>query len=145
MNETDWFYYIALAIISFIILYIMYISLHFQNNIIEGLSIGGIGGGGSKKKSKNTDDGSSATKSVDTLYDDNTKLEDILKVEDNKDEYKNMLELLKTNLRLNAVQSLTATANDKNLKPEVKAQSVTIVSSAVKLAIDGLTELEENL
>jgi hypothetical protein len=123
----------------------MYISLHFQNNIIEGLSIGGIGGGGSKKKSKNTDDGSSATKSVDTLYDDNTKLEDILKVEDNKDEYKNMLELLKTNLRLNAVQSLTATANDKNLKPEVKAQSVTIVSSAVKLAIDGLTELEENL
>ena len=145
MNETDWFYYIALAIISFIILYIMYISLHFQNNIIEGLSIGGIGDGGSKKKSNNNNDGSAATKSVDTLYDDNTKLEDILKIENNKDEYKNMLELLKTNLRLNAVQSLTATANDKNLKPEVKAQSVTIVSSAVKLAIDGLTELEENL
>jgi len=140
MNETDWFYYIALAIVSFIILYIMYISLHFQNNIIEGLS---IGNGGSKKSDNN--DGSAISKSVDTLYDDNTKLEDILKVEDNKDKYKNMLELLKTNLRLNAVQSLTATANDKNLKPEVKAQSVSIVSSAVKLAIDGLTELEENL
>jgi hypothetical protein len=141
MNETDWFYYIALAIVSFIILYIMYISLHFQNNIIEGLS---IGGGGSKKKSDNND-GSAATKSVDTLYNDNTKLEDVLKLADNKDEYVNMIDLLKTNLRLNAVQSLTNTANDKNLKPEVKAQSVTIISSAVKLAIDGLTELEENI
>ena len=143
MNETDWFYYIALAIVSFIILYIMYISLHFQNNIIEGLSIGGVGGGGRAKKDNN--DGSAASKSVDTLYDENTKLEDILKMADNKDEYKNMLDLLKTNLRLNAVQALTTTANDKNLKPEVKAQSVTIISSAVKLAIDGLTELEDNI
>lgn len=145
MNETDWFYYIALAIVSFIILYIMYISLHFQNNIIEGLSIGGVGGGSKKKSNSDNNDGSAASKSVDTLYDDNTKLEDILKMENNKDEYKNMLDLLKTNLRLNAVQALTATTNDKNLKPEVKAQSVTIISSAVKLAIEGLTELEENI
>jgi len=142
MNETDWFYYIALAIATFVVIYIIYISLQFQNNMMEGFS---MGGGGDKGKSKGKDDSSAVGQSVDIIYEDNTKIEEGLKLSDNKDEYKNMLELIKSNLRLNALQSISKTAGDKNLKPEVKAQSMSIVSAALKLAIDGLSELEENI
>ena len=143
MNETDWFYYIALAIATFVVIYIIYISLQFQNNMMEGFSMGG--GGADKGKSKGKDDSSAVGQSVDIMYEDNTKIEEGIKLEDNKDEYKNMLELVKSNLRLNALQSISKTAGDKNLKPEVKAQSISIVSAALKLAIDGLSELEENI
>ena len=143
MNETDWFYYIALAIATFVVIYIIYISLQFQNNMMEGFSIGG--GAKGEKKSKGKDDSSAVGQSVDIMYEDNTKIEEGIKLEDNKDEYKNMLELVKSNLRLNALQSISKTAGDKNLKPEVKAQSISIVSAALKLAVDGLSELEENI
>jgi hypothetical protein len=143
MNETDWFYYIALAIATFVVIYIIYISLQFQNNMMEGFSMGG--GGADKGKSKGKGEGNVVGQSVDVMYEENTKIEEGIKLSDNKDEYKNMLELIKSNLRLNALQSIAKTAGDKNLKPEVKAQSMSIVSAALKLSIDGLSELEENI
>ena len=69
----------------------------------------------------------------------------IIKLSDHNDDYKNMIELMKTNIRLNALQALSKTASDKSLTTEVKAQSISIVSAALKLAIDGLSELEENI
>ena len=88
MNETDWFYYIALAIATFVVIYIIYISLQFQNNMMEGFSMGG--GGADKGKSKGKDDSSAVGQSVDIMYEENTKIEEGLKLSDNKDEYKNM-------------------------------------------------------
>jgi hypothetical protein len=47
LSESDLFYYVALAIVCIIFLYIIYITLNFQNNVIESFS---LGGGKSKDK-----------------------------------------------------------------------------------------------
>jgi hypothetical protein len=143
MNETDLFYYFALAIATFVVLYIIYISIQFQNDVLEGFTMGGSKskGDGNQKSSI----GESLNKTIDNMFDDNTKLESAIKLSDHSDDYKNMIELMKTNIKLNAVQALTKTASDKSLTSDVKAQSITIVSAALKLALEGLGDLEESL
>ena len=41
LSDSDLFYYVALAIVCFIVLYIIYITLNFQNNVMESFSLGG--------------------------------------------------------------------------------------------------------
>ena len=71
MNETDWFYYIALAIATFVVIYIIYISLQFQNNMMEGFSMGGSKskGDGNQKSSI----GESLNKTIDNMFDDSSR------------------------------------------------------------------------
>ena len=96
LTETDIFYYIALAIVFFIVMYVIYISLHFQNNVIESFSIGG----GKDKKEKKTKE----SKAVETIDEQNTVLEDVLNIKDNKKDYDDILVGLKRKMNLTVLQ-----------------------------------------
>ena len=130
LTETDIFYYIALAIVFFIIMYVIYISLHFQNNVIESFSIGG----GKDKKEKKTKE----SKMVETIDEQNTLLEDVLKITDNKKDYDDILTALKRKLNLtvlNLAVNAAGSSNDNDMK------NTAVALAGLKHAHDGIDEL----
>ena len=133
MNETDWFYYIALAIATFVVIYIIYISLQFQNNMMEGFSIGGV------KKDKK--DETNAEKAADTIDDKNTKLEDALKISDNKEAFMTILESMKKNLNL-SVMTVILNLSNSNGSDENISKDIGIYTAGLKHSLDGIEELE---
>ena len=133
MNETDWFYYIALAIATFVVIYIIYISLQFQNNMMEGFSIGGV------KKDKK--DETNAEKAADTIDDKNTKLEDALKISDNKEAFMTILESMKKNLNL-SVMTVILNLSNSNGSDENISKEIGVYTAGLKHSLDGIEELE---
>jgi hypothetical protein len=99
LSESDFFYYVALAIVFFIILYIIYISLHFQNDLIESFS---LGGGKKDKKEKKTKE----EKLAELLEEQNIVLEDALKIKENKDAYINILKEIRRKAHLERLKDL---------------------------------------
>ena len=133
LTETDIFYYIALAIVIFIVAYVIYISLHFQNNVIESFS---LGGGGKDKKEKKTKE----SKMVETIDEQNTLLEDVLKITDNKKDYDDILTALKRKLNLtvlNLAVNAAGSSNDNDMK------NTAVALAGLKHAHDGIDELIE--
>ena len=127
LTETDIFYYIALAIVIFIVAYVFYISLHFQNNVIESFSIGG----GKDKKEKKTKE----SKMVETIEQQNTVLEDVLNITDNKKDYDDILTALKRKMNLIALQLAINTSGSSDI------QSTAVALAGLKHAHDGIDEL----
>jgi hypothetical protein len=84
ISETDVYYYIALAIVFVLMLYVIYISLRVQNNVIEGFL-----GSDNKKDNKNKTE---VEKGIENLININSRMEDALKVRDNKSYYSDMLD-----------------------------------------------------
>jgi hypothetical protein len=105
LSESDLFYYVALAIVSFIVLYIIYISLQFQNNVIESFSMGG----GSKK---NKEKQSKIEKSVEEFENFVTLIEDELNISINKDAYKDLLEISKKYIDLMSISFINGLSKD---------------------------------
>ncbi len=132
LTQTDIFYYIALAIVIFIVAYVIYISLHFQNNFIESFSIGSVGGGKDKKEKK-----SKESKSVEAIEDQNTLLEDVLEITDNKKDYDDILTALKRKLNLTALQLVIQTSGGSN------SDKLSVVLAELKHAHNGIDELIE--
>ena len=133
LTESELFYYIGLAIVCFIIMYIMYITLHLQNNVIESFS---IGGGGKDKKEKKTKE----SKAVEAIEQEITVLEDVLKITDNKKDYDDILIGLKRKINLIALGFAVNTAgssNDNDMKMTAAALA------GLKHAHDGIDELIE--
>jgi hypothetical protein len=127
LTETDIFYYIALAIVFFIIMYVIYISLHFQNNVIESFSIGG----GKDKKEKKTKE----SKAVETIEQQNTVLEDVLNITDNKKDYDDILTALKRKINLITLQFVIHTSGASDL------DKLSGALAGLKHAHDGIDEL----
>jgi len=127
LTETDIFYYIALAIVFFIIMYVIYISLHFQNNVIESFSIGG----GKDKKEKKTKE----SKAVETIEQQNTVLEDVLNITDNKKDYDDILTALKRKMNLTVLQLAINTSGGSDI------QNTSGTLAVLKHAHDGIDEL----
>ena len=133
LTETDIFYYIALAIVIFIVAYVIYISLHFQNNVIESFS---LGGGGKDKKEKKKKE----SKMVETIDNQNTILEDVLKITDNKKDYDDILIGLKRRMNLivlNLAVNASGSSNDHDI------QNTALTLAGLKHAHDGIDELIE--
>ena len=129
LTETDIFYYIALAIVIFIVAYVIYISLHFQNNVIESFSIGG----GKDKKEKKTKE----SKAVETIEQQNTVLEDVLKITDNKKDYDDILTALKRKMNLITLQFVIQASGGGDL------DKLSVVLAGLKDAHNGIDELIE--
>ena len=133
LTESELFYYIGLAIVCFIIMYIMYITLHLQNNVIESFS---LGGGGKDKKEKKTKE----SKMVETIEQQNTLLEDVLKITDNKKDYDDILIGLKRKINLtvlNLAVNASGSSNDNDMK------NTAVALAGLKHAHDGIDELIE--
>lgn len=114
MNETDWFYYIALAIATFVVIYIIYISLQFQNNMMEGFS---MGGGAKKDKKDKKKDETKVEKALDAMDDKNTQLEDILKIPENKENYIKLIDSTRRNADLSIMNIvIDSVSNDEVMK-----------------------------
>jgi hypothetical protein len=109
LSESDLFYYVALAIVSFIVLYIIYISLQFQNNVIESFS---VGGGGSKKDNKGKEKQSKIGKIAEEFENYITLIEDEQNISINKDAYLDLLELSKKYVDLLSVSITESIAKD---------------------------------
>lgn len=99
LSESDFFYYVALAIVCFIVLYVIYITLNFQNNIMESFS---VGGGKKDKKEKKTKE----EKLAELLEEQNIVLEDSLKIKENKDAYINILNEIRRKAHLERLKDL---------------------------------------
>jgi hypothetical protein len=100
---------VALAIVSFIVLYIIYISLQFQNNVIESFS---VGGGGSKKDKKGKEKQSKIGKIAEEFENYITLIEDEQNISINKDAYLDLLELSKKYVDLLSVSITESIAKD---------------------------------
>jgi hypothetical protein len=139
LSESDLFYYVALAIVSFIVLYIIYISLQFQNNVIESFSIGG----GSKKDKKGKEKQSKIEKSVEEFENFVTLIEDELNISINKDAYKDLLEISKKYIDLMSISSINEISKDatyifKNAQTvlAIKALKDIVYSGDIEKTID---------
>lgn len=99
LSESDMFYYVALAIVCFIVLYIIYITLNFQNNVMESFSLGG--GKKDKKENKTKEE-----RLAELLEEQNIVLEDALKIKDNKDAYIDILNEIKRKAHLERLRDL---------------------------------------
>ena len=109
LSESDLFYYVALAIVCFIVLYIIYITMNFQNNVMESFSLGG----GNKDNEKKTKE----EKTLDDIENQITVLEDGLKLKDNKDIYSDILNGMKRSTNLTFLSMLVKDSkmmNDKD-------------------------------
>lgn len=104
--ESELIYYIVLAIIIFIILYIVYISLQFQNNVIEKFTLGN-----NKKENKSKEE-----KMIKTLEQQNIALEDVLNLDINKKNYVNMLNKIKRKVNLESLNQILNKGLDDNIK-----------------------------
>jgi len=100
LSESDLFYYVALAIVCFIFLYIIYITLNFQNNVIESFSLGG--GKSRDKKEKQTKE----EKLAEQLEEQINVIEDALNMKDNKKNYSDILHDIKRRSQLSVLQSI---------------------------------------
>lgn len=100
LSESDLFYYVALAIVCFIFLYIIYITLNFQNNVIESFSLGG--GKSIDKKEKQTKE----EKLAEQLEEQINVIEDALNMKDNKNNYSDILHDIKRLSQLSVLQSI---------------------------------------
>jgi len=100
LSESDLFYYVALAIVCFIFLYIIYITLNFQNNVIESFSLGG--GKSRDKKVKQTKE----EKLAEQLEEQINVIEDALNMKDNKKNYSDILHDIKRRSQLSVLQSI---------------------------------------
>jgi len=105
LSESDLFYYVALAIVCFIVLYIIYITLNFQNNVIESFS---LGGGSKKNKEKQSKIGKIAEEFEKYI----TLIEDEQNISINKDAYLDLLELSKKYIDLMSISITELIAKD---------------------------------
>lgn len=101
LSESDLFYYVALAIVCIIFLYIIYITLNFQNNVIESFSLGG-GGKSRDKKDKQTKE----EKLAEQIEESINVLEDALNMKDNKNIYSDILHNIKRREQLSVLQAI---------------------------------------
>jgi hypothetical protein len=118
LSESDLFYYVALAIVCFIVLYIIYITLNFQNNVMESFS---LGGGNKDKKEKQTKE----SKAVERLEEENQVLEDALNIKDNKKDYVDLLQETRRKIILEGLnQIVTGGLDDKTKWTKIAIDSI---------------------
>ena len=103
LSESDLFYYVALAIVCIIFLYIIYITLNFQNNVIESFSLGG--GKSKDKKDKQTKE----EKLAEQIEENINALEDALNMKDNKNNYSDILNGMKRRAQLSILEQIRTT------------------------------------
>ena len=110
-SNTEIFYYISLASIIFIVAYIIYITIHFQNNTIETFSLGGGGGKEKKKKEKQSE----ASKASELVEGEIEKLQDAIDIDTNKQDIKNILENLKEYYSMKIINNIVNNSIKGNL------------------------------
>lgn len=137
MEKTDIIYYLSIGIICFIILYIIYISVNFNNSQednLENFSLGGIGKDKKDKKDKkNKKSSSKVEKAIENLETENEKLDDIIDMDNESDNIKKLLEIYKENI-------------DKQMLKNIidNPQNIGLIGM-YKLNIESLDMLIENL
>lgn len=109
-SNTEIFYYISLAVIIFIVSYIIYITLHFQNNTIETFSLGG-GGKDKKKKEKQSD----ASKASEIVENEIEKLQDAIDIDVNKEDIKDILENVKEYYNIKIINNIVKNSINGNI------------------------------
>ena len=134
MEKTDIIYYLSIGIICFIILYIIYISVNFNNSQednLENFSLGGIGK--DKKDKKDKKSSSKVEKAIENLETENEKLDDIIDMDNESDNIKKLLEIYKENI-------------DKQMLKNIidNPQNIGLIGM-YKLNIESLDMLIENL
>lgn len=107
-SNTEIFYYISLAVIIFIVAYIIYITLHFQNNTIETFSLGGKD---KKKKEKQSD----ASKASEIVENEIEKLQDAIDIDVNKTDIKDILENLKEYYNIKIINNIVNNSINGNI------------------------------
>jgi hypothetical protein len=108
ISETDVYYYIALAVVVILMLYVIYISLRVQNNLMEGFL-----GSDSNKDNK---DKTQLEKSIENLVTMNTRLEDVLKVRDNKSYYSDLLDEYQKRMNYQLLMMVSLASGNKDVK-----------------------------
>jgi len=129
ISETDVYYYIALAVVVILMLYVIYISLRVQNNLMEGFL-----GSNSNKDNK---DKTQLEKSIENLVTMNTRLEDVLKVRDNKSYYSNLLDEYQKRMNYQLLMMVSLASGNK----EVRDNEIMNISGMVA----GLKHFDEGI
>jgi hypothetical protein len=129
ISETDVYYYIALAVVVILMLYVIYISLRVQNNLMEGFL-----GSDSNKDNKNKTE---IEKSIENLISMNTRLEDVLKVRDNKSYYSDLLDEYQKRMNYQLLMMVSLASGNK----EVRDNEIMNISGMVA----GLKHFDEGI
>jgi len=129
ISETDVYYYIALAVVVILMLYVIYISLRVQNNLMEGFL-----GSNSNKDNKNKTE---IEKSIENLVTMNTRLEDVLKVRDNKSYYSDLLDEYQKRMNYQLLMMVSLASGNK----EVRDNEIMNISGMVA----GLKHFDEGI
>jgi len=127
-SNNEIFYYISLALIMFIVAYIIYITLHFQNNTIETFSLGG-GGKDKKKKEKQSE----ASKASEIVENEIEKLQGLIDIDVNKEDIKDILENLKEYYNIKIINNIV----NNSIKGNIDGSMIEILTyKFVKESID---------
>ncbi len=134
ISEADVYYYIALAIVLVLMLYVIYISLRVQNNLMEGFL-----GSDSNKDNKNKTE---LEKSIENLVSMNTRLEDILKVRDNKSYYSDLLDEYQKRMNYQLLMMVSLASGNKDVK-DSEIMNISGMVAGLKHFDDGIEKMHD--
>ena len=134
ISETDIYYYIALAIVFVLMLYVIYISLRVQNNLMEGFL-----GSDSNKDNK---DKTEIEKSIENLKSMNTRLEDVLKVRDNKSYYSDLLDEYQKRMNYQLLMMVSLASGNKEVRDN-EIMNISGMVAGLKHFDDGIEKMHD--